>query len=98
MLTIDFPSNPNYTVARLNDEVTYQSLNCRNPFHNIGFIYFCLKNINIMFRKTFTSSSHEINLSVINSSFVVGILKISILLKHCEKASSLLFSIPLTFD
>ena len=23
-------------------EVTYKSLNCRNPFHIIGFIYFCL--------------------------------------------------------
>ena len=49
----DFLSNPNPNkVARLN---------CRTPFHNIGFIYFCLsiKNMNIMFRKTFTSSNHK---------------------------------------
>ena len=53
------PTNPKNTID--STQVTYQSLNCRNPFHNIGFIYFCLylKYINIMFRKTFTSSSHK---------------------------------------
>ena len=44
-----------------------------------------------MFRKTFTSSSHEINLSVsiLLSQISFEILKISIIPKHFEKATNI---------
>ena len=42
-----------------------------------------------MFRNTFTSSSHKINLSVFNSSFVDIIMKISIPLNHFENTAGI---------